>query len=627
MVLLKEDENKDNKEKKDELIIDNENEDKKEEDDQILLNISISNKHDDEKYIPEINYINQNPFKSFTKAGLSFTIGGIYGGGIGGILLNPIVFASGLIFSGIGITILIPSLIGLGIYKLYKKYKNEEYKAFLKLLNDGKEMKEEREIMKEISNNMKKEINENFSIDFNLQYNYQIKNEIDKYIQNIIEKKKLKWDSLIELNENKIKNSSSLNVILLGNSGVGKSTLINEILNLKQNKADEQKNYEAMHIKGWIKKYPIKEEDTNLKKIYLWDTEGIEYSKENTNDQSNHLKKVFEKINAQKSIPNEQINCIWFCINGKTLQPSEIKYIEELLKVYNPNCIIPIIFIYTQAYEFENIYIEGFKEKLKGIKYFKENENKFHYIDLISKEYIYSFRGEKISEKPKNLKKLLKETLDISKDGMRVVVNDIINRICFDLNTKAKKFETKIYNKKINLFNNVLNIQKKEIIEIFEITKPNLKYMIKYYFNDIDKSLINDLDKSINNIIFILEQIIKGKINYLIKNSSYEYLCKSYENFIISKYKIKEEPKKPLNEFKKDINEFILKPIYYGKKNYSIIEIYEIITNTILEDLLEKYNTHLDYTKNKMKDSMIRILEENFNNFFENSNINEYINN
>ena len=109
------------------------------------------------------------------------------------------------------------------------------------------------------------------------------------------------------------KDALTLNVIVLGQSGVGKSTLINEILKLKKNRAEEQTNYESMHIKGWAKKYPINKEDTKVKNFNLWDTEGIELSNDNQNNQENHLKKVIQHINDYKTKPNEQINCIWYC--------------------------------------------------------------------------------------------------------------------------------------------------------------------------------------------------------------------------------------------------------------------------------------------------------------------------
>ena len=410
-------------------------------------------------------------------------------------------------------------------------------------------------------------------------------------------------------------------------SGVGKSALINGILKLKHNKAEEQDNFEPMHIEGWTKKYPINEEDTELKKINLWDTEGIELSNDNNNDQNNHLKKVIKHINSHKSIPNEQINCIWFCINGKTLQKSEIKYIKELLKVYKSNFEIPIIFIYTQAYQSESRYIKGIKGKLKDI-FFKENENSFHYIDVIAKENKYSSLEEgeeEISEKPKNLDKLIQETFKLSKKGMEVVVNDIINRFCFNLNKEAKTFEKKIYKGKMRLFNKVLKIKKDTIIEIFELTKNDLKLLIQGYLKGIDENLKTNVIHSIDKIITIIEKTIKGKIqNYISDNLNYDYLCELYKDLIISKYNEKKEPKKPLNKFREEINEFIIKPIFYGKKNYSIIEIYDIITNIILEKLLEKYNAYLFSTKNKIKDSMNRILEENYTNFLENTNIKGY---
>ena len=98
--------------------------------------------------------------------------------------------------------------------------------------------------------------------------------------------------------------------MLLGNSGVGKSTLINEILKLEENKAKEQTNNERMPIDGWTKKYPVNEKDSEIKNINLWDTEGIEYSRKQKNDQENHLEKVINHINNHKSIPGQQINCI-----------------------------------------------------------------------------------------------------------------------------------------------------------------------------------------------------------------------------------------------------------------------------------------------------------------------------
>jgi len=52
-----------------------------------------------------------------------------------------------------------------------------------------------------------------------------------------------------------------------------------------------------------------------------------------------------------KSNPNEQINCVWFCINGTTFQEKE--YIESLMNAYNEKNKIPFIFAYTKAIDCE----------------------------------------------------------------------------------------------------------------------------------------------------------------------------------------------------------------------------------------------------------------------------------
>ena len=67
--------------------------------------------------------------------------------------------------------------------------------------------------------------------------------------------------------------------MVIGKTGVGKSCLINGVLNLKKNKANESLNVEPQTIEGGKKKYPIEEIDSDIKGLNLWDTQGIEFSK------------------------------------------------------------------------------------------------------------------------------------------------------------------------------------------------------------------------------------------------------------------------------------------------------------------------------------------------------------
>ena len=73
---------------------------------------------------------------------------------------------------------------------------------------------------------------------------------------------------------------------------VGKSTLINEFLDLKDNKAPEGKTAIPQIIDDWPKKYPVNPGDTEIKGINIYDTEGIEKTKEGNNDINSHLDRI-----------------------------------------------------------------------------------------------------------------------------------------------------------------------------------------------------------------------------------------------------------------------------------------------------------------------------------------------
>ena len=96
----------------------------------------------------------------------------------------------GLIISGIGIAVFIPSLIGLGIYKLYKNKKYDNYKKYLDSLKNDESMKEEREIYLDIINYLKKESINYFEKDYQTQYNNELSKKINDFIENFINKKK-----------------------------------------------------------------------------------------------------------------------------------------------------------------------------------------------------------------------------------------------------------------------------------------------------------------------------------------------------------------------------------------------------------------------------------------------------
>ena len=185
-----------NDNKENSLIIDEKNEIKIDENEHqnLKLEENIFNaKPNKESYEEQIKYSNENPFRTSSLVGFGITMGG-------GMAVTPFIYGStfaltafsipGLIISGIGIAVFIPSLIGLGIYKLYKNKKYDNYKKYLDSLKNDKSMKEEREIYLDIINYLKEESINYFEKDYQTQYNNELSKKINDFIENFINKKK-----------------------------------------------------------------------------------------------------------------------------------------------------------------------------------------------------------------------------------------------------------------------------------------------------------------------------------------------------------------------------------------------------------------------------------------------------
>lgn len=169
---------------------------------------------------------------------------------------------------------------------------------------------------------------------------------IDKIAQQVID----------AVNEN-IKNLNKLNVLVMGKSGVGKSTLINSIFrgNLAETGLGRPITQSIRKIEK--KDYPIA----------IYDTPGFELSK----DQQNTVKKdILELIrNGYKSNDiNDAIHCIWYCINvggNRTFDSSELQWLREFTES-NKDTQVPIIVVLTQAVP---------KSKARDMQVLVESEN------------------------------------------------------------------------------------------------------------------------------------------------------------------------------------------------------------------------------------------------------------
>ena len=149
-----------------------------------------------------------------------------------------------------------------------------------------------------------------------------------------------------------------LTVMVLGMTGVGKSTLINEVLKLEGNKKAKAKTGPFVTVN-----YQEYESDS-LEFLKLIDTRGIELNKNYGADEVQREATKFIEERKRTNDPNKFVQCIWYCITGNRFQEVEQNLLNKLRTTYGESKI-PIILIYTQATD--QVSINQMKEYIQSI--------------------------------------------------------------------------------------------------------------------------------------------------------------------------------------------------------------------------------------------------------------------
>jgi uncharacterized protein (DUF697 family)/GTPase SAR1 family protein len=138
----------------------------------------------------------------------------------------------------------------------------------------------------------------------------------------------------------KIKNLKTLNIIVAGKTGVGKSTLINAVFREKLAETGMGKPV-TDHMRKITKKgIPLA----------IYDTRGFELGREVQTEVKQEVIDTISKGLATYDI-NKAIHCIWYCINtaSNRVEPEEIEWLKELSKD-NQITQVPIIIVLTQSF-------------------------------------------------------------------------------------------------------------------------------------------------------------------------------------------------------------------------------------------------------------------------------------
>ena len=156
-----------------------------------------------------------------------------------------------------------------------------------------------------------------------------------------------------QINE-KITNMKKLNIIVMGKSGVGKSTLINAVF-----REDYAETGIGRPVTQSIRKFEKKDVP-----LVIFDTPGFELAREqqeSVKDEILHLiRGGVSAYDDEKNIItsgtnccadiNESIHCIWYCINvgANRIDPAEITWLKEFTEE-NKLTQVPVFVILTQA--------------------------------------------------------------------------------------------------------------------------------------------------------------------------------------------------------------------------------------------------------------------------------------
>ena len=209
------------------------------------------------------------------------------------------------------------------------------------------------------------------------------------------------------------------NVLVIGNSGVGKSTLINAVLG-------EERAETGWGTKGTTKELAI----YNSEKIpfRIIDTVGFEPSFIKEFKAINAVKK-WSKDCAKERHEDNQINVIWFCVEGTTskLFPKTLKDLSRATSMWET---VPVIVVITKSYSTpeRERNIEMVNNAFAKQKRYSKNLRKV--IPVVASTYVLN---DNAYAAPEGITELIDATNELMPEGIKAGEMDIA---AFKLNRK-----------------------------------------------------------------------------------------------------------------------------------------------------------------------------------------------
>ncbi|MBR4966387.1 MAG: 50S ribosome-binding GTPase [Lachnospiraceae bacterium] len=142
----------------------------------------------------------------------------------------------------------------------------------------------------------------------------------------------------------KVRNLKTLNIIVAGKTGVGKSTLINSMF--RENLAETGIGKPVTQHMRKISKKGVP--------LNIYDTKGFELGKDAQKEVKKEILDTIKSGLAGTDV-NKAVHCIWYCINtaSNRVEPEEIEWLRDLARE-NTITEVPIIIVLTQSFSKPN---------------------------------------------------------------------------------------------------------------------------------------------------------------------------------------------------------------------------------------------------------------------------------
>lgn len=199
------------------------------------------------------------------------------------------------------------------------------------------------------------------------------------------------------------------NVLVIGNSGVGKSTLINSVIEREDAETGRGSEGTTKELRVYTA------EEIGLR---LVDTAGFEPSLIKKRKTIHDVKKWSkESVNDE----DHNINVIWFCVDGTSSKLFD-DTIKNLLKATSLWKSVPIIVVITKSYSVpeREQNIEMVKRVFEKQK--KAGENLRDVIPVVASSYILN---EDAFVAPSGIPELIEKTISLLPEGKKAAVNDV----------------------------------------------------------------------------------------------------------------------------------------------------------------------------------------------------------